>query len=110
MKVTRFESEKASPAHEGTILASPVLPEGMKAPIGHAWGYLAGPGEMDVHKHPTEEVYFFFRGNGAVMVDGEKRRVFPGDVVEIPPDSMHTVINESDGELLWAAFWWDTER
>ena len=30
----------------------------------------------------------------------------PGDVVRIPPDAMHTVVNRREAELLWAALWW----
>ena len=107
--ITRFDPDKADPAHENTILASPVLPEGMPAPFQHAWGYLDKPGEMERHRHPKEEVYFFFKGNGFVYVDGEELPVGPGDVVRIPPDAVHTVINRQNAQLLWAALWWKTE-
>lgn len=43
---TTFTTEEAYKAHQDTILAGPVLPKGMNAPFDHAWGYLAGPGEM----------------------------------------------------------------
>ena len=103
---TPFSTEKAYNAHQDTILAGPVLPEGMKAPFDHAWGYLDRPGEMEYHKHPKEEVYFFFKGEGFVRIDGTETPVAPGDVVRIPPDAMHTVINRREGALLWAALWW----
>ena len=107
MNVSRFDKATAVSAHEGTILASDVLPAGMKAPFGHAWGYLDRPGQMDTHSHPTSEVYLFFEGDGIVVVDGEKRAVSCGDVVQIPPNAPHTVINEKGGKLLWAALWWN---
>lgn len=103
---TTFSTEKAYKAHQDTILAGPVLPEGMKAPFDHAWGYLDWPGEMEYHKHPKEEVYFFFKGEGFVRINGTETPVAPGDVVRIPPDAMHTVINRREGALLWAALWW----
>ena len=53
-----------------------------------------------------EEVYFFFKGEGFVRIDGIETAVVPGDVVRIPPDAMHTVVNRQDNELLWAALWW----
>jgi mannose-6-phosphate isomerase-like protein (cupin superfamily) len=106
MNISRFDKTIATPAHEGTILAMPVLPVGVKAPFGHAWGYLAGRGEMDGHTHPTMEVYFFHRGQGVVIVGDEEHPVGPGDWVEIPPAAYHTVRNDSDGELLWFALWW----
>ena len=104
---TTSNPSTAQKAHLNTILSAPVLPEGMKAPFDHAWGYLDQPGEMEYHKHYKEEIYFFFKGSGFVRIDGEETPVQPGDMVRIPPDAMHTVINREHAELLWAAFWWD---
>jgi len=103
---TAFDPKKAKKAHLDTILAGPVLPSDLKAPFQHAWGYLNQPGEMEYHKHNKEEIYFFFKGTGFVRIDGEEIPVVPGDVVRIPPDAMHTVVNRENAELLWAAFWW----
>ena len=103
---TCFSTDTAHKAHQDTILASDVLPQGMSAPFEHAWGYLDSPGEVEYHKHNKEEVYFFFRGEGFVRIDGEEMPVVPGDVVRIPPNAMHTVINRRDSQLLWAALWW----
>ena len=25
----------------------------------------------------------------------------------IPPNALHSVVNETEDELVWAAFWWD---
>ena len=73
----------------------------------HDQEYLNGPGAMEPHTHHKEEVYIFTRGNGYVVVDETFYPVGPGDVAYIPPDSLHSVVNESEGELEWAAFWWD---
>lgn len=104
---SNFDRQKAVQAHGNSILAAPVMPEGLKAPFEHAWGYLDKPGEMERHRHPKEEVYFFIKGNGFVEIDGEEIPAAPGDVVRVPPDALHTVINREDKELLWAALWWD---
>ena len=106
MNISRFETQTASKAHKDTILASAVLPAGMKAPFDHAWGYLNDNGSMELHAHPSHEVYFFFEGDGFVVVGDERCAVRGGDVVEIPPNVMHTVENESSKPLLWAALWW----
>ena len=106
---SHFDPLTAKSAHRNTILASDVLPDGMNAPFRHAWGYLDHPGEMERHRHPKEEVYFFFKGNGFVFVDGEEIPVQPGDVVRVPPNALHTVINRASDELLWAALWWEVQ-
>ncbi len=105
--ISRFDPANAHMAHGDTILAGPVLPNGLLAPFDHAWGYLNGPGAMEEHKHHKEEVYVFTNGNGFVVVDGVRYPVGPGDVAYIPPDALHSVVNEGEGELKWAAFWWD---
>jgi mannose-6-phosphate isomerase-like protein (cupin superfamily) len=107
MNISRFRQEDARPAHNGTILAMDVLPPGVRAPFGHAWGYLDGPSAMEGHTHPTEEIYFFHQGTGIVVVGDEEQQVSPGDVVEIPANVYHTVRNENEGELLWFALWWE---
>ncbi|MHB0857836.1 MAG: cupin domain-containing protein [Anaerolineae bacterium] len=107
MNTSRFDTALAKPAHEGTILAMGVLPPGVKAPFGHAWGYLEAHQAMEGHQHPTEEVYMFQQGKGVVVVGDEEKAVQPGEVVEIPPDAYHTVRNDSDAPLLWFALWWD---
>ena len=104
---SNFDPNHAEKAHLNIILAAPVMPEGLVSPFDHAWGYLDKPGEMEYHKHYKEEVYFFFKGNGFVRIDGEEIPVTVGDVVRIPPDAMHTVVNRENAELLWAALWWN---
>ena len=104
---TKFDLATAEDAHLNTIKAGPVIPADLKAPFEHAWGYLDKPGEMEYHKHNKEEIYFFFKGNGFARIDGEEIPVAPGDVIRIPPNAMHTVVNRENAELLWAALWWD---
>ena len=104
--ITRFDPINAHTAHGDTILAGPVLPAGLLSHFDHAWGYLKGPGTMEPHTHHKEEVYIFTKGYGYVVVDGTRYLVGPGDIAYIPPDALHSVVNESEGELEWAAFWW----
>jgi len=105
--VTAFDKLCAPSGHNNTILAGAVLPDGMTAPFGHAWGYLEGASMMEAHSHPTDEFYLVVKGSGWCHVAGERFEVKPGDVVEIPPDAVHTMECGAGGELLWAAFWWD---
>ncbi len=48
--ISRFDQSKAQKAHGGTILASAVLPEGLRSPFDHAWGYLNGPGAISLNR------------------------------------------------------------
>ncbi len=60
-----------------------------------------------LHAHHREEVYIFTQGNGYVVVDGTRYPVGPGDVAYIPPEALHSVVNETEGELMRAAFRWN---
>ena len=59
------------------------------------------PGEAPpLHKHPdTEQVFYIIQGEAELRIGpdmAERFRVKPGDVVRIPPDTLHLIIN--DGE------------
>jgi mannose-6-phosphate isomerase-like protein (cupin superfamily) len=44
------------------------------------------------HYHArTEEIYFLLEGEGDLEVDGERRRVAPGDAVLIPAGAWHQI-------------------
>jgi mannose-6-phosphate isomerase-like protein (cupin superfamily) len=47
----------------------------------------------------TEEIYFVTKGSGSLEVDGETRRVRPGDAILIPPGAWHTLENDGTSEL-----------
>ena len=51
------------------------------------------PGQAtERHYHGrTEEIYFVLEGAGEMELDGERRRVEPGDAVLIPPGAWHQV-------------------
>ena len=110
MNLNRFAKAHATPAHNGTILAGPVLPQGMAAPFDAAWGYLENHASMEAHQHPTAEIYIVISGRGRVQVDSEWQPVGPGDVIEIPPDTMHTMACDDEGPFLWAVLWWPVGR
>lgn len=52
------------------------------------------------HYHrSSEEIYLITHGTGVMELDGETRRVGPGDAVLIPPGAWHTIANDGDEEL-----------
>lgn len=109
MTIRRYEKALAQDAHNDTIKAHAVFPKdsGFSVPFETSWGFLDGPGELEPHAHPTDEIYTVCRGNGMVTVGGESAPVGPGDVIEIPGNVTHSIKNEQPGELLWFAFWWE---
>ncbi len=51
------------------------------------------------HHRASEEIYLVTKGSGELELDGEKRRVRPGDAVLIPPGTWHTLDNDGTSEL-----------
>ena len=60
------------------------------------------PGQAtERHYHArSEEIYLVTKGSGELEVDGETRRVRPGDAILIPPGAWHTLENNGTSELL----------
>ena len=57
-------------------------------------------GATTEHYHrTTEEIYFVLKGSGDLEVDGERRRLRPGDAALIPPGAWHTFENDGNSEL-----------
>ena len=107
MKISRFDKETANEAHDGTILASALLPEGVRAPFDSAWGYLENGASMETHSHKAQEIYMVVRGAGFIIVEDEEEAVSAGDVIEVPGSRMHSMRAQDDSEILWAAIWWE---
>jgi mannose-6-phosphate isomerase-like protein (cupin superfamily) len=47
------------------------------------------------HHRRTEEIYFIVDGTGEMELEGERRRVAPGDAVLIPAGSRHQIRAET---------------
>jgi mannose-6-phosphate isomerase-like protein (cupin superfamily) len=44
------------------------------------------------HYHAeTEEIYYLTEGSGEMEIDGDRRRVVPGDAILIPPGAWHQI-------------------
>lgn len=52
----------------------------------------------EVHHH-VEQVITLVEGEALSVLDGVKREVFAGDIVVVPPGTMHNFINNGTGTL-----------
>ena len=53
------------------------------------------------HRHEPEQVYVIIQGQGIMQVDGDQQVVSSGDMVYIPPNSLHGINNQSDEKLTY---------
>lgn len=72
---------------------------------GMSLGYSALPAGYATppHSHDAEELAFILVGEGAIVVDGVKFRVGPGDILLTPSGSEHATVAGPDGALV---IWW----
>ena len=55
-----------------------------------------GGGLVDPHSHPTHEFYYVTNGRGIMTIGDESREIAQGDLVHIPPDTVHSLRPVSD--------------
>lgn len=61
------------------------------------------PGEqLEPHRHNTHEFYYILNGRGMMQIEAEQREVGPGDLIHIPPRSVHSVWPIVEGQPLRA--------
>ena len=56
-------------------------------------------GEVPVHDHPQEEVYFVLEGHGQVVVGAKTYEMKPLSAVYIPSDAPHHLVNTGETML-----------
>jgi quercetin dioxygenase-like cupin family protein len=60
----------------------------------------APPGRgPSLHQHPYAELFVMQEGEASFTAGDETRRVGPGDIVIVPPNTPHGFVNSGDGNL-----------
>ena len=54
-------------------------------------------GALQIHRHPTLELYHFLEGAGVVTLGSEQCAVRPGTTILIPADTVHGMQRRRDG-------------
>jgi mannose-6-phosphate isomerase-like protein (cupin superfamily) len=101
--VESFDRAKLKPAHMNTFYyREPFSTEVMGGPAKFTtgWGLVGGGVASELHKHPTGELYVFFRGATVQQVGLECAAVKAGDSVMVPADTMHNLLNYTDDDVL----------
>jgi quercetin dioxygenase-like cupin family protein len=65
------------------------------------WRGVTEPGATTPpHTHDHEEVLVVLAGSGSASMDGEQVEVSPGDVLIVPPKTLHQLHGPAEGEPL----------
>jgi methionyl-tRNA synthetase len=79
--------------------------------VGAAWGRLAPGATSDAHQHDETETFVIVKGSGDLVVNGGRRPVVPGNVIQFEPFETHHLHNTGDEDLVFATFYWrDSQR
>ena len=57
-------------------------------------------GEILPHTHKNQETFYFLDGEGSVLINGERKRVGKGELVNAPAGCEHGIINDTGKEIL----------
>src|SRR4029078_3301503 len=60
---------------------------------------VAAGGAVVPPEHPTHEFYFVVNSRGVITIGAEDRDVVPGDLVYIPPDTVHILRPTGGGAI-----------
>ena len=97
-----FKSEKELHDGKGVVKNITLFNSGDFATVsGFLNACIIPPGStIGLHQHGNdEELYFILEGTGQMTVDGELRRVGPGDVIFNQPHGTHGLENDSTSDL-----------
>ncbi len=77
-------------------------------PFGASLAVIEPGGETMVHDHNPAETFVICQGRGTMVINEERQLVAAGDVVYLPPGSVHHLKNDSDSEpLMFLSVFWD---
>ncbi|MEV7908029.1 cupin domain-containing protein, partial [Streptomyces anulatus] len=76
-------------------------------PFGSVFGSVPAHSVSKRHSHHDGEVFIVLDGAAAVVVDGEERVLTRGDVVYLPPFSVHEIRNDSDQPFDLVSVYWE---
>ncbi|HEY5921516.1 MAG TPA: class I tRNA ligase family protein, partial [Kofleriaceae bacterium] len=76
-------------------------------PFGCSYAIIDVGGRTILHSHDPAETFIVSRGNGTITIDGHSETVTAGDVIYLPPGSVHELRNDSSTEELGfvSIFW-----
>jgi len=88
-------------AGDSTTLREILHPEKARLDLGYSLAHaVVKPGDTSLrHRLSVSEVYYVLAGEGDMHIDGETRRVGPGDAIYIPPHALQCITNTGRADL-----------
>jgi mannose-6-phosphate isomerase-like protein (cupin superfamily) len=96
----------SAPKRKVDGLVSHILLEEGDAPGGElsvTWVDVEPGSEQKPHSHGPQQVYVITRGEGRMKVGEDERDVREGQMIFIPPETEHGIVNTGDGVLTYVS-------
>ena len=79
-----------------------------ETPFGASLAVIEGGGQTMVHSHHPAETFVICQGQGTMTIGEETSAVSAGDVIYLPPQSVHNLKNDSATDsLMFLSVFWD---
>jgi mannose-6-phosphate isomerase-like protein (cupin superfamily) len=90
-------------AGDNTILRELLSPLKEEVSIRYSLAHAkVKPGEITyAHRLKNSEIYYILEGEGEMYIDNEKEKVFAGQVIYIPPNSIQRIKNTGMNDLIF---------
>ena len=75
----------------------------MGTKLAITWVKVVPGGRQILHHHAPEQVYVIVQGEGEMQVDAETRLVRAGDLIYIPSNAEHGIVNTGDAVLAYVS-------
>jgi mannose-6-phosphate isomerase-like protein (cupin superfamily) len=108
MEIRRLERSDLKP--DNGLRAQRLMPwAALNAPFEGSWCVVEAGAASGQHGHHEEEIWVAMTGAAEIISDGERRPFKAGDIVHLPPRSVHQVVNEGPEDFQMYSIWWDAE-
>ncbi len=108
MEIHKLRHDELSP--DNGLRAQRLLPwAGLNAPFEGSWCVVAPGAESGRHGHHEDEIWIALTGRAEILSDGERRPFEAGDIVHLPPNSVHQVRNDGEADFQMYSVWWDAD-
>lgn len=105
MYIKKQDIKKETLLLDGRLLIKPLMEkEDVSAPFESIWAKTPPKMETDDEYHVREEINIVVSGKFEIEVGEETYQVEPGDVITVPSNVRHRVVNPYDEEAEWIYF------
>ena len=67
------------------------------------WVEISPGDKQKLHQHVSEQVYVIIKGSGKMTVGDEKENVAEGDIIYVPSNKLHGILNTGNSLLAYVS-------